>query len=96
MFHWTQLPAWAIIPHSTKHIFDVDKNIIKILDKDGLFDEFIHIANISKTRKEEWNTCIKHLKFFKVGLKYLSLCKVKCILLESTIHFGILFCHSWY
>jgi hypothetical protein len=64
MFHWTLLknpPSWEKILHSTKHIADVDKNIMKILDEDGLFHEFIHIENISKTRMDEWN-----------GLKYLS------------------------
>jgi hypothetical protein len=52
MFHCTLLKK---ILHSTKHIADVDKNITKILDKDGLFDEFIHIANTSKIRMDEWN-----------------------------------------
>jgi hypothetical protein len=56
MFHWTLLknpPVWAKILHSTKHIFNADnKNIIKISDEDRLFDEFIHIANISKTKKD--------------------------------------------
>jgi hypothetical protein len=32
------------------------KNTAQILDEEGLFDEFIHIANISKTRMDEWNT----------------------------------------
>jgi hypothetical protein len=67
MFHWTLLknpPPWEKILHSTKHIADVDKNITKILDEDGLFDEFIHFANISKT---EWMSGIqKHLQLLKV------------------------------
>jgi hypothetical protein len=49
-------PIWEKILHSTKHIADVDINIMQILDEDGLFDEFIHIANISKSRMDEWNT----------------------------------------
>jgi hypothetical protein len=56
-------PAWEKILHSKKHISDLDKNITKIWDGDGLFEEFIHIANIRKTRKEEWN--IKILKAFE-------------------------------
>jgi hypothetical protein len=58
MFHWTLLknPAtWEKILHSTKHIADVDKNITEIADEDELLDEFIHIANISETRVDEWN-----------------------------------------
>jgi hypothetical protein len=57
--HWILLKnprTWEKILCSTKHIANVDKNIIKILDEDGLFDEFIHIANISKTRMDERNT----------------------------------------
>jgi hypothetical protein len=46
---------------------------MKILEEDGLFDEFIHIAHISKTRMDEWN--IKS-QLLKGGLKYLSLCEV--------------------
>jgi hypothetical protein len=46
---------------------------MKILDEDGPFDKFIHIANISKTRMDEWN--IKS-QLLKGGLKYSSLCKV--------------------
>jgi hypothetical protein len=52
MIHWTLLkdpPTWGKILHSTKHIADVDKNITNILDEDGLSDEFIDIANISKS-----------------------------------------------
>jgi hypothetical protein len=37
----------------TKHNADVDKNIRKILHENGLFDEFIHIANISRTKLDE-------------------------------------------
>jgi hypothetical protein len=58
MFHWTplkNLPTLEKILHSTKHIANVDKNIMKILDEDGFFEEFIHIANISKTRIDVWN-----------------------------------------
>jgi hypothetical protein len=52
MFHWTLLkypPSWEKILHSTKH-----KNIT-ILGEDGLLDEFIYIADISKVRMDEWN-----------------------------------------
>jgi hypothetical protein len=59
MFHWTlhkNPPTWEKILHSTKYIANVDKNITNILDEDGLLDAFIHIANISKTRMDEWNT----------------------------------------
>jgi hypothetical protein len=59
MFHWALLkdpPTWEKILHSTKHIADVDKNITKILDEYGLFDEFIHTANIRKTGMDEWST----------------------------------------
>jgi hypothetical protein len=41
MFHWTlpqNPPTWKKILRSTKHTADVDKNITKILDEDGLFD----------------------------------------------------------
>jgi hypothetical protein len=44
------------ILYSTKHIANVDKYVTKTLDEDGLFDEFIHITNISTTRMDEWNT----------------------------------------
>jgi hypothetical protein len=76
MFHWTLLknpPAWEEILRSAKRIADVDKNITEILDEDGIFGKFIHIANISKTRMDEWNT---KSQLLKGGLKYLSLCKV--------------------
>jgi dynactin complex subunit len=56
MFHWTLLknpPTWEKILHGTKHIDDVDKNIMKILDEDEHFDKFIHNANISKTKIDE-------------------------------------------
>jgi hypothetical protein len=59
MFHWTLLknpPAWEKILRSSKHIAGVDKNITKIFDEAGLFDEFILVANISKSRMDEWNT----------------------------------------
>jgi hypothetical protein len=29
---------------------------MNISDKDGLSHEFIHIANINRTRMDEWNT----------------------------------------
>jgi hypothetical protein len=35
--------------------------------------EFVHIANISKTRMDEWNT---RSQLLKGGLKYSRLCKV--------------------
>jgi hypothetical protein len=76
-FHWTLLknPAtWEKILRSTKCTANVDKNITKILYEDGFFDEFIHIANISKTRTDEWNT--KPPTNLKGGLKYQSLCEV--------------------
>jgi hypothetical protein len=38
------------------------------------FDEFIHIANISKIKMNEWNT---RSQILKGGLKYSSLCEVK-------------------
>jgi hypothetical protein len=56
MFHWPLLknpPTWQKILHIAKHIAAVDKNIREILDEDRLFDEFIRIANISKTRMDE-------------------------------------------
>jgi hypothetical protein len=51
IFHRTLLknpPSWEKILHNTKPTADVDKNIMKILDEDGLFDKFIHISDISK------------------------------------------------
>jgi cold shock CspA family protein len=59
MFHWillTNLRIQKKILHSKKHIANNDKNITHILDKDGLLDVFIHIANISKTRMGELDT----------------------------------------
>jgi hypothetical protein len=56
MFHSILLknpPTWEKIPHSTKHIADVYKNITKILDDVELLDEFIHTGNISKTKMDE-------------------------------------------
>jgi hypothetical protein len=50
--HWTLLknpPTLEEILYSTHYIVDVDKNIANILDEEGRFDEFVHIANISKT-----------------------------------------------
>jgi hypothetical protein len=57
-FCWTLLKkplVWEEIQHSIKHIADVDQNIIKILDKDELFNEFCHITNISKNKMNDWN-----------------------------------------
>jgi hypothetical protein len=55
MFHWTLFknpPTLEKILRSTKYIADVDKNMKKILDKDGIFYEIIHIENVSKTRMD--------------------------------------------
>jgi hypothetical protein len=54
-----------------------------ILDEDGLCDELIDIANISKTRMDEWN--IKSIQ--KGGPKYSSLCEVYVYVKEHTTHF---------
>jgi hypothetical protein len=44
------------LQRSIKHIARVDNNVTSISDEVGLFDEFIHIARISKTRTGEWDT----------------------------------------
>jgi hypothetical protein len=67
---------------------------MKILDEDGLSDEFIHIANTCKTRTDEWNT--KSLTTFERWSEILEFVRSECISLKNTIHFGIPFCHSWY
>jgi hypothetical protein len=88
MFHWTLLknpPPWEKILHSTKHIADDDKNITKILDEDGLFDEFIHIANTSKTRMDEWNT--KPLTTFERWSETFEFLRSECISLKNTNSF---------
>jgi hypothetical protein len=59
IFHWTvhkNPPTLEKILLSAKHVASVDKNVTNILDEDGLFDKFIHVANISKTRMYGWNT----------------------------------------
>jgi hypothetical protein len=58
-FRWTLLKnplVWEEIQHSIKYIADVDHNIMKLLDEDQLFDEFIHIKNVSKNKMSDWNT----------------------------------------
>jgi hypothetical protein len=91
--HWTLLknpPTWEKILHSTKHTVDVHKNIMMILDEYVLFDEFIHIANVNKTRMYESNTNL--LQLLKRDLKYSCLCEVNEFRLKKhTIQFGILF-----
>jgi hypothetical protein len=74
-------------------IAGVDKNISTIFYEDGLFDEFIYIANLSKTRMDEWNT---NSQLLKGGLKYSRSCEVNVFVKKHTTLFGILFCHSWY
>jgi hypothetical protein len=49
-------PTWEKILHSTKHIANVDRNTEKILHEEGPFHEYSHIANVNKTRIDEWNT----------------------------------------
>jgi hypothetical protein len=47
MLHWRLLkntPTRENILHRTQHTANADKYITMILDKDGLFDEFVHIA----------------------------------------------------
>jgi hypothetical protein len=56
--------------------------------------EFVHIANISKTRMDEWNT--KSLTTFERWLEIFEFVGSECISLKNTSHFGILSCHSWY
>jgi hypothetical protein len=76
MFHWTlhtNLPTRKKILHSAKHIADVDKNITKILDEDGLFDEFIHNANVNETIMDGTQN---HLQLLKDDLIYCSVCGV--------------------
>jgi hypothetical protein len=80
------------IIQSTNQIADADKNITNIFDEDGLFDELIHVENISKTKIDEWNT--KSHTALKDGLNYSSLCEVN-IWLKNT-QFILDFCHSLY
>jgi hypothetical protein len=54
---------------------------MKILDEDGLFNEFIHIANISKTRMDEWNT--KSLTTFERWSKISEFVQSECISLKN-------------
>jgi hypothetical protein len=85
MFHWTLLknsPIWDKILHSTKHTADVETNIMKILDEDGLFDKFIHISNISKTRMDEWNT--KSLTTFERWSEIFEFVRSECISLKNS------------
>jgi hypothetical protein len=62
--------------------------------KVDFFDEFIHFANIGKTRMDEWNT--KSLTTSERWAEILQFVQSECISLKKTTHFGILFCHSWY
>jgi hypothetical protein len=83
-FHRTLIkdpPTWEKILHSTKHIADVDKNITKILDEDGHFDEFIHTANISKTGMDEWST--KSLTTFERWCEIFEFVRSGCISLKT-------------
>jgi hypothetical protein len=64
-------------------------------DEDGLFDEFIHIASVSKARMDEWNT--KSTTTFERWSEIFEFVQRECILLKNKpTHFGILFCYSWY
>jgi hypothetical protein len=57
MFHGILLnntPISVKMLRSIKHIADVGNNVTNISDEVGLFDEFNHIAIISKTRTGEW------------------------------------------
>jgi GH35 family endo-1,4-beta-xylanase len=69
------------ILHSKKHITNVDKNITKILDEDVHFYEFIHIANKSKTRMDEWNT--KSLTNFERWSEIFEFVRSECISLKT-------------
>jgi hypothetical protein len=56
--------------------------------------KFVHIANISTTRMDEWNT--KSLKTFKRWSEIFEFARSECILLKNTTYFGILFYYSRY
>jgi hypothetical protein len=59
MFHWILLknrPISEKIVRNIKHIVEVDNNVANISDEVGLFDKFIHITSVSKTRTGEWDT----------------------------------------
>jgi hypothetical protein len=78
-----------------KHIADIDKNITNILDKEGLLDEFIHIANISKTRMGELDT--KSLTAFERWSEIFKFVRSECISFKKhATRLGILFCLSSY
>jgi hypothetical protein len=55
---------------------------MKILDEDGLLDEFIQIASISKTRIDEWNT--RSLTTFERWSEIFEFMGSECILLRNT------------
>jgi hypothetical protein len=97
MFHWTllkEVPTWKKIVHNTKNIVDVDKNIMKILDEDGLFDEFIHIANICTTRTDEWNT--KSFTTFERWSELFEFVQCECVSLKNAQLILEFFCHPCY
>jgi hypothetical protein len=57
-FRWTLLKnplVWEEIQHSLKYIANADQNIMKILNKDELFNKFSHFTNISKNKMSDWN-----------------------------------------
>jgi hypothetical protein len=70
------------ILHSRRHIANVDKNITKILDDNGLFNEFIHFSNMSKTRMVEGNT--KSLTDFERWSEIFEFMRSECISLKNT------------
>jgi hypothetical protein len=82
MFHWTLLKnPWEKILYSTKHTADADKNTTNTFYEDGLFDKFIHAANVSKTRMDEWNT--KSLTTFERWSEIFESVQSECILLKN-------------
>jgi uncharacterized protein YeeX (DUF496 family) len=83
MFHWTLLknPTWEKNLDGTKLIADVDKNMMSFYE-DGLSDEFIHIANVSKTRMDEWNT--KSLTTFERRSEIFKFVQSECISFKNT------------
>jgi hypothetical protein len=68
-------------PAYYKAFAHVDKNIRNILDDERPLDECIHIANISKTKMDEWNT--KSLTTFERWSEIFEFVRSECISLKN-------------
>jgi hypothetical protein len=80
MLHWTLLKDSSYLGENPKQ-YKAYCRCLQEYNEDVLFDKFIHIANISKTRMDEWNT--KSFTTFERWSEIFQLARCECISLKK-------------